>query len=157
MNENRGGPNPLSSADPHAASQTTSSTPPMATMEAANEAARRAVNGILNAAGSDDRRCEIWNLHEPEIFLPFRAYDRTRYRKGLSWDGTEVAVPMSALRATSQMPLVGALAHLGGPPGSDDAASSSSAYEASEEEAALEARASSDEGLRRLRIVGPRR
>ena len=38
----------------------------LATMEAANEAARRAVNGIIRAARSDAEPCGIWNLHEPE-------------------------------------------------------------------------------------------
>lgn len=127
----------------------------LATMEAANEAARRAVNGILNASGADDDRCEIWNLHDPEVFLPFRAYDRTRYRKGLAWDGTEVALPLSALQVVSEMPLVGALAHHG-IRASGDSAGSPLAREANMEEAALEARVSSDEGLRRLRIVAPR-
>ena len=37
--------------------------------------------------GSDATPCELWNLHEPEVFLPLRAYDRIRYRKGLPWDG----------------------------------------------------------------------
>ena len=55
----------------------------LATMEAANEAARRAVNGVLRAARADAEPCEIWNLHEPEVFVPLRAYDRVRYRQGL--------------------------------------------------------------------------
>lgn len=69
----------------------------LATMEAANEAARRAVNGVINHAGADVERCGVWNLHEPEIFLPFRAYDRLRYRKGQPWDGNAMAVANSAL------------------------------------------------------------
>jgi len=36
----------------------------LATMEGANEAARRAVNAILNAEGSSEERCELWKLHE---------------------------------------------------------------------------------------------
>ena len=39
----------------------------LATMEAANEAARRAVNGILSARGSTQEPCAIWNLQEPEV------------------------------------------------------------------------------------------
>jgi uncharacterized protein with NAD-binding domain and iron-sulfur cluster len=74
----------------------------LATMEAANEAARRAVNGILRATQSDAEPCEIWNLHEPEVFLPFRAYDRVRYRMGLPWDGEAMAFATSVLNlATS--------------------------------------------------------
>jgi uncharacterized protein with NAD-binding domain and iron-sulfur cluster len=52
----------------------------LATMEGANEAARRAVNGILEATGSSAPRCEIWPLHEPAAFAPARALDRVRWR-----------------------------------------------------------------------------
>jgi hypothetical protein len=55
-------------------------------MEGANEAARRAVNAILERSGSDQPSCTIWNLHEPEALAPLRAYDRARYRAGLPWD-----------------------------------------------------------------------
>jgi uncharacterized protein with NAD-binding domain and iron-sulfur cluster len=48
----------------------------LATMEGANEAARRAVNGILDRAGSMQPRCPVWPLSEPEIFAPARALDR---------------------------------------------------------------------------------
>jgi uncharacterized protein with NAD-binding domain and iron-sulfur cluster len=132
----------------------------LATMEAANEAARRAVNGILNACGSREERCEIWNLHEPAVFAPFRAHDRTRYRKGLPWDGSEVALPMSALGlpATRALQQVVGRAWPGaiGAPRGANAAAMPGAREDNIEEAALEARASSDEGLRRLRIVSGR-
>jgi hypothetical protein len=59
----------------------------LATMEGANEAARRAVNAILERSRSDQPRCQIWNLHEPDALAPFRAYDRARYQAGLPWDG----------------------------------------------------------------------
>jgi uncharacterized protein with NAD-binding domain and iron-sulfur cluster len=36
----------------------------LATMEGANEAARRAVNAILDAEGSREERCELWKLHD---------------------------------------------------------------------------------------------
>jgi uncharacterized protein with NAD-binding domain and iron-sulfur cluster len=58
----------------------------LATMEAANEAARRAVNGVLNASGSTKEPCQLWPLHEPEVLAPWRAYDRLRFRQGLPWD-----------------------------------------------------------------------
>jgi uncharacterized protein with NAD-binding domain and iron-sulfur cluster len=58
----------------------------LATMEAANEAARRAVNGVLNASGSTKEPCQLWRLHEPEVLAPWRAYDRLRFREGLPWD-----------------------------------------------------------------------
>ena len=57
----------------------------LATMEAANEAARRAVNGILDQCGSDSPRCKIWELHEPEILLPWREYDQARWSRNLPW------------------------------------------------------------------------
>lgn len=59
----------------------------LATMEGANEAARRAVNAILDRSGSEAPRCAVWNLHEPDALAPFRAYDRARYEAGLPWDG----------------------------------------------------------------------
>ncbi len=62
----------------------------LATMEAANEAARRAVNGLLRAAHSDAEPCALWNLREPQVFEPIRARDRVRYRRGLPWDATAV-------------------------------------------------------------------
>lgn len=68
----------------------------LATMEAANEAARRAVNGILDAAGSGAARCGVWPLHEPELFAPWREFDFIRYSRGLPWDDTFVRVGMSA-------------------------------------------------------------
>jgi uncharacterized protein with NAD-binding domain and iron-sulfur cluster len=52
----------------------------LATMEGANEAARRAVNGILDADGSPAPRCQVWKLQEPPIFGPARTLDRIRWR-----------------------------------------------------------------------------
>ena len=52
----------------------------LATMEGANEAARRAVNAILDASGSPAARCPIWKLREPAIFAPARALDRLRWK-----------------------------------------------------------------------------
>ena len=54
----------------------------LATMEGANEAARRAVNGILEASGSSEPRCGVWPLREPAIFAPARAIDRIRFKLG---------------------------------------------------------------------------
>src|SRR4051794_8902731 len=51
----------------------------LATMEAANEAARRAVNGILAAHGRRDR-CTVYALREPPVLGPARALDRLRWR-----------------------------------------------------------------------------
>ena len=71
----------------------------LATMEAANEAARRAVNGILEHSGSDAAPCRLWNLHEPELLEPWRANDRVRYRQGLPWNDAVVRLGLSALAA----------------------------------------------------------
>jgi hypothetical protein len=57
----------------------------LATMEGANEAARRAVNNIIVASGVNKPLCEIWNLHEPWIFHHLRKCDLRRYQNGLQW------------------------------------------------------------------------
>jgi uncharacterized protein with NAD-binding domain and iron-sulfur cluster len=67
----------------------------LATMEAANEAARRAVNGILDATESDAARCGVWDLYEPEIFAPWRELDLIRFTQGLPWDDTLVRATLS--------------------------------------------------------------
>jgi hypothetical protein len=54
-------------------------------MEAANEAARRAVNGILAASESPTNLCRVWKLEEPKIFRFFQWLDRKRFHKGLPW------------------------------------------------------------------------
>jgi uncharacterized protein with NAD-binding domain and iron-sulfur cluster len=69
----------------------------LATMEAANESARRAVNGILNATRSNSEPCELFRFQEPEVLAPLRAYDLSRFRQGLPWDGQA----MSLLTAVS--------------------------------------------------------
>jgi uncharacterized protein with NAD-binding domain and iron-sulfur cluster len=62
----------------------------LATMEAANEAARRAVNGILDFTGSDEPPCRIWPLEELAVFAPGRALDRVRFALGLPHIGRGV-------------------------------------------------------------------
>jgi uncharacterized protein with NAD-binding domain and iron-sulfur cluster len=54
----------------------------LATMEAANEAARRAVNGILNATRSRKSRCGVWKPREPVVLMPLRDIDWLRWRFG---------------------------------------------------------------------------
>ena len=51
----------------------------LATMEAANEAARRAVNGILKASGSNEPPCYIFEMYEPGVVAQLRALDRIRW------------------------------------------------------------------------------
>ena len=55
----------------------------IACMEAANEAARRAVNGILAHSGSSAEPAALWPLQEPEFFKPMVEYDRMRFKLGL--------------------------------------------------------------------------
>jgi geranylgeranyl pyrophosphate synthase/uncharacterized protein with NAD-binding domain and iron-sulfur cluster len=75
----------------------------LATMEAANEAARRAVNGLLDAVNFDGSRCELWPLYEPEVLAPWRLYDAARYQAGLPWDHSLVQVAAHAIRGASPL------------------------------------------------------
>lgn len=63
----------------------------LATMEGANEAAKRAVNCILDSSGVNKKKCQLWNLHEPWILTLFRRADKNRYKKGLTWN---VKIPL---------------------------------------------------------------
>jgi uncharacterized protein with NAD-binding domain and iron-sulfur cluster len=54
----------------------------LATMESANEAARRATNGILAAAGASAPPCRVWPLEEPLVFHGLQALDRRRFQRG---------------------------------------------------------------------------
>ncbi len=48
----------------------------LATMEGANEAGRRAVNAVLDATRSPQRRCGIFKFDEPAVLAPFKAIDK---------------------------------------------------------------------------------
>jgi uncharacterized protein with NAD-binding domain and iron-sulfur cluster len=87
----------------------------LATMEGANEAARRAVNGVLAAARSSHAPCTLWKFQEPEVFAPLRAYDRVRFRQGQPWDGqlTGLANLLSSLTEQVRTSLGGSSAPLG--------------------------------------------
>jgi hypothetical protein len=52
-------------------------------VEAANEAARRAANGILAASGAAAPPYRIWGLEEPAVFEPLQALDRRHLGRGL--------------------------------------------------------------------------
>jgi len=73
----------------------------LATMEGANEAARRAVNGVLDVLGYEGPRCELWRLYEPEILAPWRLHDAARYKAGLPWDDSLLQVAAHAIRGAS--------------------------------------------------------
>lgn len=60
----------------------------LACMEGANEAARRAVNGILDATGSSRQHCALWKLKEPSIFDAAKDFDRILWGRGLPHPGT---------------------------------------------------------------------
>jgi len=55
----------------------------LATMEAANEAARRATNAILAVSGVDAPPCELWQFDIPEAMRKAQVLDRVRFRMGL--------------------------------------------------------------------------
>jgi uncharacterized protein with NAD-binding domain and iron-sulfur cluster len=65
----------------------------LATMEGANEAARRAVNCLLNTDtdASTQPLCQIWPLQEPMLFMPLRWYDRRRWKRGQPWSNQKPA------------------------------------------------------------------
>ena len=65
----------------------------LATMEGANEAARRAVNALLSATGSAATPCQIWPLPVPEMLLPFIFEDQLRWDLGLPWTGASADAP----------------------------------------------------------------
>ncbi|MDX1686300.1 MAG: FAD-dependent oxidoreductase, partial [Saprospiraceae bacterium] len=64
----------------------------LATMEGANEAARRAVNSVIQSSGGSKSHCKIWDLHEPWFLAPFRWADRQRYLKGQPWHHKKHAI-----------------------------------------------------------------
>ena len=55
----------------------------IACMEAANEAARRAVNCLLAISGSTSSPAQLWPLEEPDFLKPLQEIDRIRFRLGL--------------------------------------------------------------------------
>jgi uncharacterized protein with NAD-binding domain and iron-sulfur cluster len=57
----------------------------LATMEGANEAAKFAVNHILDASGSDKPRCAISDLREPGWLNIFKRKDKQRFDRGEKW------------------------------------------------------------------------
>jgi uncharacterized protein with NAD-binding domain and iron-sulfur cluster len=59
----------------------------LASMEAANEAARRAVNRILDLEPAAFESCEVFPLYEPTTSLPYWEHDLKRLRENKKWDG----------------------------------------------------------------------
>jgi 15-cis-phytoene desaturase len=59
----------------------------LATMESANEAARRATNGILSASGSSAPKSGVWEFSEPSVFQPLKDFDKILFEHGLPHPG----------------------------------------------------------------------
>ncbi len=57
----------------------------LATMEGANEAARRAVNNILEVSGSSENYCGLWPFETPFVLDLLRKLDKEKYDRGLAW------------------------------------------------------------------------
>jgi geranylgeranyl pyrophosphate synthase/uncharacterized protein with NAD-binding domain and iron-sulfur cluster len=75
----------------------------LATMEGANEAARRGVNDLLDATGFVGPRCMVWPLRQPEILIPLQQYDAGRYAAGLPWDDTMTKIAVDAVERSSPL------------------------------------------------------
>ncbi|WP_257297548.1 FAD-dependent oxidoreductase [Haloarchaeobius sp. FL176] len=70
----------------------------LASMECANEAARRAVNALLDDIGHPAKRCEIWPFEWPAVFEPLRRQDDLGQRLGLTHPGDGASSLWSAYR-----------------------------------------------------------
>lgn len=74
----------------------------LATMESANEAGRRAANGILAASGVAARPAAVWAPPESRLLDLWKAYDRRRFKQGLPWNAHAplwVRWPLEVMRA----------------------------------------------------------
>ena len=69
----------------------------LATMEGANEAARRAVNGILTASNSSAAWCGVWPFKEPAIFDPLKQIDEWLFDHHLPNPGFKILRLMARL------------------------------------------------------------
>ena len=61
------------------------------------------MNGVLDAVKFDGPRCELWELHEPEILAPWRLHDAARFKAGLPWDNSLRQVAAHALKGASPL------------------------------------------------------
>jgi 15-cis-phytoene desaturase len=55
----------------------------LASMEGASEAARHAVNALLDRVGATLPRCQTWTLQEPAVFAAARKLDEELFERGL--------------------------------------------------------------------------
>ena len=86
----------------------------VATMGPANEAARRAVNAIIEQSGHRTSLCRLWNVTEPPFAFVFRMIDQRRYERGLPWKeppffvkGASKAITLAGPTASRLRRLVG--------------------------------------------------
>jgi len=70
----------------------------LASMEAANEAGRRAANAVVDDADLGALHADVWELPEPSVFEPLKAQDRLNYRLGLPHPGRARTQVSGALR-----------------------------------------------------------
>ncbi len=77
----------------------------LATMEGANEAARRTVNCILSSDNYPAKMCEIWEFSEPWFLSLTKKFDKKRFEQGLPWT---IKAPLWMLIITA----IGALVYL---------------------------------------------
>lgn len=59
----------------------------LATMEGANEAARRAVNAIIDQYDLKADKCKIWDMYQYDWLILNRSRDKSRWENGLPWNG----------------------------------------------------------------------
>ncbi|MCT9096037.1 FAD-dependent oxidoreductase [Haloarchaeobius sp. HME9146] len=79
----------------------------LASMECANEAARRAVNAILDRVGSTADRCALWEFEWPAVFEPGRQHDALNMRLGLPHPAAGSDQFWTAYRGVRTSPLLG--------------------------------------------------
>ena len=77
----------------------------VATMEAANEAARRAVNAIIQHSGYKAHLCRLWNVTEPPFAFLFRLEDQYRYERGLPWKRPSFMAKQATKLAMTALPV----------------------------------------------------
>ncbi|WP_267642733.1 hydroxysqualene dehydroxylase [Haloarchaeobius amylolyticus] len=79
----------------------------LASMECANEAARRAVNAILDRVGSTADPCALWDFEWPTVFEPARRHDALNMRLGLPHPAAGGDRLWQAYRGVRASPLFG--------------------------------------------------
>ena len=80
----------------------------IASMEAANEAARLAVNGILDVSGMTATKCETWDFEEPFVFEPLKRIDRELFLRGFAHPFYDSGIPRpESFRARKPIPWFG--------------------------------------------------